>query len=105
MCFLFTILLYFIAKETKELAEGELAKTGEALNSGIKSATETIDSTKKKAGEAVNTAGGVLDQTKKAANDALNQGVKAAEQAIDAQVQQVDKVTFLRYLIKENNKK
>lgn len=81
-----------IVEETKNLAEDELAKAGESLNRGRKTADEkinqfnsTIDNTKQEVDGAVNA-------TKKAANDAINQGVKAAEQAFDDQVKHVEKV-------------
>lgn len=87
-------MLNFIAKtaeETKNLAEGELAKAGSA-----------IDNTKQEIGGVVNAAGSALEQTKKAANDAINQGVKAAEQALDDQVKHVEKVRRLSYISNEN---
>lgn len=82
----------FVANEAKTLAEGELNKTGEALNSTANQVNSTIENTKQQAGA-------VLEQTKNVANEAFNQGVKAAEQATDDQLKQLDKVNSIFYSI------
>lgn len=103
-----------LAEETKNLVEADLAKAGQAVNSSLQTASDTIehtkqtvgntvnqvsstiDQTKQQAGAAVGVASSAVEQTKKAANEAINQGVKAAEQVVDAQVQQAEKVNIFK---------